>query len=193
MRRFIALALGRARDHSAVAVLEARGQEPVTYHIVYLGQQPLGTMYRAVVRWVEDVLDRFPHSPVVVDVGGAGASVLELLRERGLDVRGVRITTGEHESRDQHGTFHVAKAVLAGLLDVVTGARRLWTDPPDMKWASELQRQMRAFTRKQTLDGHARFEARTEAIHDDLVIALTLALWFAEHHAGPANHSRLAA
>jgi hypothetical protein len=33
-------------------------------------------------------------------------------------------------------------------------------------------------------DGAARFEARTEAVHDDLVIAVALGLWWLEHHAG---------
>jgi hypothetical protein len=196
MRRFIGLDIGRARDHSALAVVEARGQEPVMYHIVHLDQQPLGTRYREVVRWVEETLDRFPHSPLVVDVGEAGASVLELLRECNLDAVGVRITAGEHESRDLHGTFHVAKPVLSGHLDVVMNARRLRAEPVDQLWADVLQRQMRAFTRKQTPEGHARFESRTEAVHDDLVTAVMLALWYAEHHAGtpivsdffPAQH-----
>ena len=184
MRRWIGLDLGRARDHSALAVIEAEDRDEAIYRIVHLDQQPLGVDYRAIVRWVVGTCDRFPHSPLVVDVGEAGGSVLELLRGRGLEASGVRITGGEHESRDLHGIFHVAKPVLAGLLDVVTAARRLKADPPTQPWGTELQRQLRGFTRKLTADGAARFEARTEAVHDDLVITVALGLWWLEHHAG---------
>jgi hypothetical protein len=184
VRRAIGLDLGRARDHSALAVLEVEDREDAVYRIIHLDQQPLGVDYRAIVRWVEETCRRFPHSALVVDVGEAGGSVMELLRERGLEASGVRITGGEHESRDVHGVFHVAKTVLAGLLDVVTASRRLKADPPTQKWAKDLERQLRGFTRKLTADGAARFEARTEAVHDDLVLAAALGLWWLEHHAG---------
>jgi len=184
MRRVMSVDLGRARDLTALAVAETEDREGGLIRIVHLDQHPLGTDYKPIVDWVVAARERFPHTTVVVDVGEAGGLFLELLRERGIDAIGVRITGGEHESRDREGVHHVAKAILAGLLDVTSAADRLRLDPPTQKWAKEFNRQLHGYTRKVTPHGHARFESATEAVHDDLVTAVKLCIWYLERHAG---------
>jgi hypothetical protein len=186
MRYICGVDLAKERDYSALAVIADIEADPPHYQLVHLDQQRLGTEYLEVVQWIEATLTTPPLSrsiPLVLDVGGPGASVLELVRARGLAAVPVRLVGGERETRDHAGVWNVAKGALVSVLDIALGADQLRI-ATGLPFADALRGQLRAFTRKLTDAGTARFEARTEAAHDDLVIAAALALWHAKRHAG---------
>ncbi len=126
------------------------------------------------------------HAELYVDRTGAGIPVLEMLREAWragrLPLRplGVTITA----SRTDNGTFSVGKGNLVTHLVRLVQERRLHVPPQPN--ADQLRREMAAFTQRYTARGASTFEAATESVHDDAVIALALAV----HPRDRAPHCR---
>ncbi len=78
----LGLDLGQAQDPSAIGIVEGR---EVELHLRYLERLPLGTPYPAVVEHVSGLVQALPaRSALVVDAGGPGRPVVDLMRERGL-------------------------------------------------------------------------------------------------------------
>lgn len=196
--------LGQARDYTAIAVNEAhaftrvtlqdgvpgvvgphevRRQRLVVHNIRFLERLPLGTSYPDICRRVAEVLERLPpmkNKPVLaVDQTGVGRPVLDQMREIGLRPIGVTISAGLNETRAAWNDYRVPKKVLASMLHVALDGRRL-------KFAAELReldtltRELASFRVKATSRGNETFEAWREREHDDLVLALALAVWGAE-------------
>lgn len=119
--------------------------------------------------------DRPHHADLYVDRTGAGIPVLEMLRDAHRQGRlalrplGVTITA----SRQDNGTFSVGKGNLVTHLVRLVQERRLHV--PAQPNADQLRREMGAFTQRYTTRGASTYEAATESVHDDSVIALALA------------------
>lgn len=115
------------------------------------------------------------HADLYVDRTGAGIPVLEMLRDAWRQGRlplrplGVTITA----SRQDNGTFSVGKGNLVAHLVRLVQERRLHV--PAQPNADQLRREMGAFTQRYTARGASTYEAATESVHDDSVIALALA------------------
>ena len=71
----------------------------------------------------------------------------------------------------------VPKQELVGSLEVALSTRRLHCEP-GLGLAKELEKELRSFGYEMTPTGRPRFEARTG--HDDLVMAMSLAVWGGE-------------
>lgn len=206
----VGLDLGQARDYSALAVLEETAVEvgtrvgahaqrsPVTgrverwpervpvseprYAVRHLERFERGTRYPAIVERTRTLLgtDPLQGAALVVDATGVGRPVADLFDAAGL--RPVAITiTGGNAVTGAGGGLHVPKRDLASTLQVLLQAGHL-TIAAGLPEAATLQRELLAFRVKINLaTGHDSYEAWREGDHDDLVLAVGLACWYARH------------
>ena len=127
---------------------------------------------------------RNPRLELVVDATGLGRPILDSLREANLRPRGIVITGGGDAASKRDGITTVPKQTLATTLQVVLQSQRLRL-ADDVSLDEVLYRELHGFRVKVTLSGHARFGndvgAWREAEHDDLVLAVALGVWAAEH------------
>ncbi len=165
--------LGQARDPTALAVVEVD-----TPHLDFrhLERLPLGTPYPAVVERVGKVSAALPGSvAVVVDAGGPGRPVVDAMRVAGLKPIPVSITSGKRE-RYENGMVYVPKRELVrGLVAAIeTGRLKIAKGLPV---AGALVSELQAFRVQLTAKGRDTYAAHSGE-HDDLVLAVTLAVWF---------------
>ena len=191
-RYFVGLDLGKAQDHTALAVIERAEQlrrdarlsvsydfpRRILHSVRHLERVPLMTPYPDIVELVRGVvrsaeLER--NTTLVVDATGVGAPVVDLLKRAGLRcmICPVMITGGDTESGD--GTvWRVPKRVLMVGLQVAFQKR--WLAVADCGEATGLfVKELLATRVRVSASGHDRWGAATG--HDDLVMAAALAWW----------------
>ncbi len=177
----VGLDLGQAADYTALAVVE---WTPDALKVRHLQRFSLGTVYPEIVGAVEGLMSRLPEYPeLAVDATGVGRPVVDLLRARGLRFDAVTITGGDtatHDGRD----WRVPKRDLVGAVAVPlqTGRLKIARGLPD---AATLTRELLNF--KVTIDpktAHDSYASWRESDHDDLVLAVALAVWSAERLGG---------
>jgi hypothetical protein len=196
-RHVLGLDLGQAADSSALCALSqtaepAPGGGRPALHYAAVGQRrwDLGTSYVAVVADVNRLLQDVPAlrgAPLVVDAGGCGRPVVDLIKAQRLPCRLVPavITAGLAESRDEAGYWHVAKAVLISGTQVVLQQRRLKL-PRGLPETDALVRELENYRVKITPAANETWSARSGE-HDDRVLALALAVWWGERSPPPAS------
>jgi hypothetical protein len=172
---FLGLDLGKKHDHTAIAIVEKRGERLLVRH---LERVALGTLYPGVVMRIQEIVQQLGQCAVVVDGTGVGEPVVDALRRAGLgcEITAVTITGGERQSRagavcsvpKQDLIAGVQMAMEKGELRV---ARRLGE-------AGALVKEMLNVRITAGLaTGKVRMGADGYGEHDDLVIALALACW----------------
>ena len=187
---FVGLDLGQAQDYSALAVVERKSAcKPGTrdgiedhYHVRELSRAPLGMRYTDIVDEVKASLATpplTPLTPLIIDQTGVGRAVLDLFTAAGLEPYGVTIHGGDQVIRESPRHWKVPKRELAALLVSLYQGRRLHV-AEDLAHAATLTREMAAFRVKiNVATGHDSYEAWREHDHDDLVLAVALACWYA--------------
>ncbi len=194
----IGVDLGQKQDYTAVAVVEkiepseAGDAGKPLLHLRHLERYPLGTPYGdqmdRVATLVGEVkrrndLDHPPQPELVVDATGVGVGVVEMLKERGLKYRSVSITGGTSENHSS-GAYHVPKRNLVSRAVAPFEGKRLKI-ARGMRLVPELVRELENFKVKVNVrTAHDSYEAWRESDHDDLVLALALACWWAERRTG---------
>ncbi len=210
----LALDLGQVQDYAALALLQAEevpdesapppregrpDDRPLVrrYSARHLHRWQLGTKYGQIVKDVEALLTdppqpAAPHGPLVlagcdlvIDQTGVGAAVVERFEEAGLPctIRPALITAGHQESFAD-GHWNVPKKHLVGVLQVLLQGRRLLVGK-GLPLAETLAKELTTFKVKVSVQtGNESFEAWRERDHDDLVLAVALAAWWAEKGAG---------
>lgn len=194
-RRKIAVGVdvGQAHDPTAICVacridtttLNAAREfaKPMThprYEVLHLERLRLGTPYPKQVDAIEAMLCRAPLSrlspSLLVDYTGVGRPVFDMFAERPAlrRAQGVVITGGRETSRMGPG-WSVPKAELVSKLQALlhSGQLKIASSLPD---AAVLARELQDFRVRFTEAGNATFNAR-EGAHDDLVLALALAVF----------------
>jgi hypothetical protein len=205
---FVGLDLGQAKDYTAISVIErlqpARHPAPegishgpqidpaekVRFECRHLERVPLGTLYPAIVDKMGTMMDA-PQikgkSQLVVDATGVGRPVVDMLCAAGLDPVAVLITGGDAVSYD--GIFtRVPKRELVSILQVmmqdkITPDLTRLAFGADIPYIETLTAEMMAFQAKINTHAHDSYGAWREGAHDDLVLAVALAVW-------QANRSR---
>jgi hypothetical protein len=125
-----------------------------------------------------------PRPELVIAATGVGGPVVEMVRERvvkaGLRARVivVSITAGSAVSQVAPGAFHMAKKQLVSVLQVLLGERRLHVAPA-LEEAATLVKELGTFPVKITSAANEQFESGREKDHDDMVLAVALAAWWA--------------
>ena len=197
----IGLDLGQKQDYTAAVVVEKEerseaGDKPMLY-LRHLERYALGTPYgeqmdrvAALVEGVKEMSRPRPHHPLqmvdepprpelVVDATGVGVGVIEMLKDRGLRYRAVSITGGISETKSG-GIYHVPKRNLVSRAVAPFEGGRLKI-AQNMRLVPALVKELENFKVKVNLrTAHDSYEAWRESEHDDLVLALALACWWAE-------------
>ena len=179
--------MGRTRPLETVAVMEEA--MVAHYDVSHLERLPLGTAYPAVAARAGAVLAALrgvgASAELVVDATGVGRPVVDLLRAAGLAPTAVTIAGGEAATREAGG-YRVPKRDLVGALQVLLQQERLHV-AQGLPEAATLVPELLDFRVKLSDAGHDSYAAWREGSHDDLVLAVALAVWRAERAAaGPA-------
>jgi hypothetical protein len=113
MAYYVGLDLGQAVDYTALAVIQTPPRDPGgERHLRHLERYPLQTSYTDIASGVAglmaDLLAEDKDSELLVDAGGVGRAVMNILRDRGLRFIGVNIHGGETTTSSSR-TFNVPK------------------------------------------------------------------------------------
>lgn len=201
-RYYVGLDLGQVQDPTAVVILECTGFAPAVYEAVYLYRYPLLTPYQQIandLRAMFNHVDLAKHpKELIVDATGVGRPVVEMIAAAGLDPISVTITGGYEPTRTDRGEWRVPKRDLVMATQLVFQSRRI-TVVPELEQAKLLRDELLNFRLKLTKAGNDTYEAWREGQHDDLVLAVAIALWYAEHQSvagvtpgkGIAEHNSL--
>jgi len=180
----LGLDLGQAADYTAIAIVEQEGER---YEARHLERMSLGTPYPEVAAHVKALLESdavAEDTGLVVDATGVGAPVVDMLRKEGLRPVAIYITSGDKATREG-STFHVPKRDLVSTAAVLLQNKRLKI-AADLPQAAALVNELLAFKVKvDPATAHDSYGAWREGTHDDLVLALALALWTMEQIAEP--------
>jgi hypothetical protein len=180
----VGLDLGQAQDFSALVVVD---QQPVplaqcTYAVRHLSRWPLDTSYPRIVQDLKVLLARPPlvgRHALVADHTGCGRAVVDQLRQAGLALTAVSLHGGDTVSH-VGGNFRTPKRDLVGVVQVLLQQRRLLF-AESLALTSVLTQELLNFkVRIDPATAHDSYSAWRERDHDDLVLALALALWWGE-------------
>jgi hypothetical protein len=190
---FCGLDLGQSNDSTALAVVrrlrclktndvhsidpEWQEERPTVFQCGHLERVPLGTTYPAIVNYVAQLLQRpiwAGNIDLVIDQTGVGRPVVDMFTSAGIAHLPVTITGGDSESRDGK-QWRVPKMQLVSGVQALLHEGRLHIQK-ELPEAANLVKELQDFRVGFTATGHMTFNAR-EGKHDDLVLALALAIW----------------
>jgi len=193
LQTVIGLDLGQVSDYTALAVVRANGKDskgrPV-WAVPHLERWPLGTSYPDIVAAVSTLVRSLDQPALVIDATGVGRAVADLFREADLsvdDLVAVTIVCGHRTSRLAGGEIHVPKKDLVGAVQSVLQSRRLKI-ARSLPLAPTLTQELSTFRVKiNVASATESFEAWRERDHDDLVLAVALAVHYAEEPSPELN------
>ncbi len=204
---YVGLDLGQSHDYTAVAIVEkvtgAKGfdyggkyvdvwlpEEETVYNVLHLERFPLGTSYPKIVESIATrvlalpiagkgtVNGGMPDRYMVVDATGVGRPVVDLLRDANVGDTLIPVTIhGGNAVTNEDGYYNVPKRDLIGALQVLMQQKRLKV-AEGLPEAKTLIQELRNYRYKLTASAHDTYNAR-EGTHDDLVLALGVAVWYA--------------
>jgi len=145
------------------------------FQVGHLERIPLGTPYPGIVAHVGRRLTQLPARPeLVIDVTGVGKPIFEMFVYAGISPLGVLITAGASET--WHGAIcGVPKLTLVSRLQALLHQGQLKIQR-ELAEAETLVCELQDFRMDFTAAGHVTFNARSGK-HDDLVLALAIAVW----------------
>ena len=188
MAYIVGLDLGQSFDYTALVILEAGGTPPAqaTYAVRHLHRWPLDTSYPTMLADLAGLLARAPlagRSTLVVDHTGVGRPVVDQIRQGGLACLAVSLHGGDVVTQ-MGANYRVPKRDLVGVVQVLLQQRRV-RFAAGLPLVGVLTQELLNF--KVTIDprtAHDSYASWREKDHDDLVLALALACWWAEREAG---------
>ncbi len=122
-----------------------------------------------------------PQSVLVVDATGVGAAIMDILGARGLQPHAISITGGINASRPDYFDHRVPKRDLVVAIQLLLENRQLKV-AADLPHAETLKQELRNFRYKLSdITGNDTYGAGRDGEHDDLVLAVAVAAWFAKN------------
>jgi hypothetical protein len=176
---YLGVDLAQAHDFTAFAGVQRVDQPDGSYRyrVGQLVQLERGLSYTQIVSIVLGQLTRYPSgTQLVVDGSGVGRAVVDLFREAGApNLVPVTIVAGDVASRED-GYHRVGKNRLISTAQAIIHQGRLHIDKniPD---ADKLVAEMQAYRLEYTPSGLSFTYNARSGKHDDLVLAMCLALW----------------
>ncbi len=191
MKYFVGVDLGSVTDFTVIALVE-REEKIVPASVEKRDMEHIETRY--LLRHLERIKD-LPYPDIVgriremfsdpdlkyngvllVDITGLGMPVFQMMLKGGLSPTGITITGGETVSKSS-GAYNVPKSHLISSMMVLLQSGR-FKYSPDLKLGEVFEKEMQAFQLKTNLKtGTTQYEGENE--HDDIVIAVCLATWYA--------------
>ncbi|HOR57652.1 MAG TPA: hypothetical protein PLV82_03175 [bacterium] len=175
----------RARDWHEKTIAD-----DAMYYVRHIERVKLGTPYPDIVQRVQGLVQTKEINNnylLAVDHTGVGRPVYDLFKKAGLNTLGITITGGNTVtgSRDN---VKVAKSLLVGTVQALIQTKRV-VFAKDMANVDLLQNELLNFRVKITKSANEIYEAR-EGEHDDLVIALAMALFAGERFCKPKQSAK---
>jgi len=215
--RFLAgLDVGQVADPSALTVMEREmrlqhGQLEPFFFAGWLERLPLQTPYPAMVRQVRDRLDRIgDRCTLVIDATGVGRTIVDLFREGWTEVDpvtqerrvlpgkptiiAVTLTAGEASRQERWDDIHVPKrdVIMSFMVALQQHRFQAAASLADM---STLLKEAQNFQWKVSPAGNDLYGAWREGQHDDLLLAVAIAVWYGQKYAprtAPEQHQHYA-
>lgn len=208
-RYFLGLDLGQVNDYTALIIAQRsreirtgykaiadrtglvtgwRENKEVTealYDVRHIERIKLGTPYPDVVKRVIELTrskEINNNYLLAIDHTGVGRPIYDLFKKAGLETLGITITGGSGYSGGRYN-LRVAKRLLVSTVQAVMQTGRL-KFASGMQNLEILQQEMLNFRVKITESANEIYTAR-EGEHDDLVLALAMALWAGEQFGKP--------
>jgi len=184
VRHTLGVDFGQANDPTALALLQhPTGRNP-SYQLRALHRFPLRTRYADVVTAINRRLDEPPlrgRTRVAVDATGVGAPVVELFKQdtESRELYAITITGGTSVGGSGR-RLTVPKRDLITTTAVILQQQRLRI-APNLPEADTLLDEFLSDRVTTTETGHDRYGPANSDGHDDLLLALSLALWLAEN------------
>jgi hypothetical protein len=171
--------LGQSCDSTAVAILQEQQGTPPTFDCVHLERVPLGASYPAVVQRVWQIMQHptLRGAALAIDSTGVGRPIFDLLQQAGLSPTAITITSG-NEVTEKDGRYGVPKRDLIGAAQILVQSHRLRI-AKSLPEAETLIKELLNFQIKITVNGGDQYGAWRSGTHDDMVLALSLAAWYA--------------
>jgi hypothetical protein len=184
-RFYMGVDLGQSSDPTAIAVVKrieydtgGLVNKPSIFQCGFLERAPLRTPYPAIVHRVGGLL-KHPtvagNVELAIDQTGVGGPVADMFKAAGFEFSGVVITGGNAETNPEPNVFHVPKLKLVSHLQALLHEGRLQIQK-GLAEAETLVRELQDFRVRYSDNGYMTFNAR-EGKHDDLVLALAIAVW----------------
>jgi|GEM_PF-2888948 len=182
--RTVGLDLGTANDWTALTVLDhlradrEDGSAATSYRLSYV-RRMRHMAWPAIVDALAAIAayEALRGAEWVVDAGGVGAPVVDLLRQRVANVLAVTITGAESANQVGPRAWTVPKIDLMSGLQVAI-QQGVLTSAPGLKEANALRLELLDFQYKITEHGQMTSSAAGSG-HDDLVLSLALGVWAA--------------
>lgn len=199
-RFFLGVDLGQAQDYTALAVLEQKmkmqskprpqgaegfispGDKLVSYyHLRQLERMPLNTPYTVVADHVYRTMqipDLLGETALLVDATGVGRPVIDMMRVKKLSPIPIIIHGGYADPTQAEDGYHVPKRDLVSSLLILFQSQRIKI-APNMPFTAELESELQNFHVKVNDRARDSYGAWREGDHDDLVLAVAMAAWYA--------------
>jgi hypothetical protein len=188
VRYVVGVDLGKTHDPTAVAVLEHDYIVDPVYRVRDLYRYRLGTSYAEIAA---DLVDRYTRPPLdgrsmmAIDKTGVGDPIVETITAdpRVRDVYAITISGGSEVGGSGHH-LSVPKRDLINTTRVMLEQHRIRIAArlPD---AAVLAKELEDFRVTFSDNGHPSYAPASSQGHDDLLLALSLALWTAENKRAP--------
>jgi hypothetical protein len=199
---FFGLDIGRAQDFSALSIVARKWFTPSSedldpkkfmarYYVMYMRRFELNTPYEI----VEQEVARLWKMPELLgsrnyclgDMTGVGAPVLEGIRKKHVPIIGIVITGGATVSQPEPNEYHVPKEALVTQLVKLAQTGRLKV-MKGVNYQHEFREELGAFGYKiNRASSTLSYESIENSVHDDLVVSVALATWYAESHCPAAT------
>ena len=185
---FVGFDIGQAQEFSAIAIVEKTvpanlPPEHITYAVRHLDRFAPGTTYATMLEALTQVYQtpELKNACLVIDQTGVGKPAVDLFCKTGRapSYRRVVITAGQHAFHDDAGAWNVPKKDLVSHLQLLLQARRIRV-AAELPQSQLLMKELQNFQMKVTLNPTDSVMAWREGIHDDLVLAVAIAVWMAE-------------
>lgn len=181
---FLGVDLGQREDYTAFAAL-SHDLNTDMFQIIGLKRLDLGTPYPNVIKEIEKVLIKLgKETRLVVDVTGVGRPIVDELFARGLRPIAISIHGGDSvtSQKTRYLEYKVPKRDLISNLQVLVQNNMIKINPR-LKNAKLLASELRNVRIKiNPKTAHDSYGAWREGEHDDLVLAVAVAAWYARTH-----------
>lgn len=179
----VGLDLGQSVDPSALCVLEQHGtKDTALFHCRHLHRYPLGTSYPTIVKDVIQLTETEPlcsskgKAQLAIDQTGVGRPVVDLFLRASIRAKITPITiTGGDVVTFEGGSARVPKRNLVSVVQACLQTGRL-KFAAALEELEVLKHELQNFQVRISDSGFDSYNARSGA-HDDLVLAVALALW----------------
>jgi len=180
--------------------IHAQGELPqeTPLNVRHLDRYPLNMSYPEIVRHVSGLMQsgalRDKGLALLVDATGVGRPIVDLFREAGLRPIAITITGGTSAHRDPLASgWSVPKRDLVSSLQVALQSKQLRISPR-LAHAQTFMTEAKNFKVSISLStGHDSYGAWRESVHDDLLLATSLPVWFYSHRIRGRQPRRTAA